>query len=144
MTLYLFEEITALSALKVRQAIDSGEPITIWCNSPGGSVVDALSIYDSIVDRAVTVIATGQCESAALLVLLAGARRCATPHCRFMYHGVTADGDLSSADAGECDHLSCVVADIIRGRTGTLLSTLQKYYFGADTALTLNFIQEIR
>ncbi len=67
------------------------KPITITMNTPGGSVVDGLSIYDSI--KRVTakgikvrIIATGACMSMGTIILQAATERLSTPHTAFLLH----------------------------------------------------------
>jgi ATP-dependent Clp protease, protease subunit len=132
----------------VRQVLDSRPPQTLWINSEGGSITDALALYDLIVGRDVTVVATGQCASAAVLVLLAGSRRLATPHCRLMLHPISMQGvdgaPLTQADAIERHHLQTIIADIIHERTGQeILLSPDKVYFGAVAALKMGFIHAI-
>lgn len=63
-------------------------PITILMNTEGGSQMDAYAIYDAIksVNTPVTVIATGLCASAGLIVLSAANYKLATPNTMFFYH----------------------------------------------------------
>jgi len=138
-------EITPDSVRQVLFALASRNPINIFLNSEGGSVTDALAIYDLILHRNVTVIALGQCCSAALLVLLGGSKRLATPHCRFMAHAVGTSGEaISSADSLEEFNLTTTVGSIIRARTGSELRLSEdKLYFGSAEALRLGIVHKI-
>ncbi|MCR4921490.1 MAG: ATP-dependent Clp endopeptidase proteolytic subunit ClpP [Bacteroidaceae bacterium] len=73
--------------------LDSTEPgkdISIYINSPGGSVHAGLGIYDTMqfVSSDVTTICTGMAASMAAVLLVAGAegKRSALPHSRVMIH----------------------------------------------------------
>ena len=69
---------------------DSGKDISIYINSPGGSVYAGLGIYDTMqfIQSPVATICTGMAASMAAVLLVAGAegRRSALPHSRVMIH----------------------------------------------------------
>lgn len=71
------------------------EPIRIILNSPGGDVYQGLAIYDAIRRSPcyIEIIATGQCMSAASIILQAADKRILTKHCLVMVH----DGEDSVA-----------------------------------------------
>lgn len=73
--------------------LDSADPdkdISIYINSPGGSVYAGLGIYDTMqyVNSDVSTICTGMAASMAAVLLVAGAKgkRFALPHSRVMIH----------------------------------------------------------
>ena len=63
-------------------------PITIYLNTDGGVLADALAIYDTLrsIKSPVVTIATGVCASAGLLLLSAGDIRLSYPNTIFFYH----------------------------------------------------------
>lgn len=69
---------------------DSGKDISIYINSPGGSVYAGLGIYDTMqfINSDVSTICTGIAASMAAVLLVAGAegKRSALPHSRVMIH----------------------------------------------------------
>jgi ATP-dependent Clp protease protease subunit len=69
---------------------DPDKDITLYINSPGGSITAGLAIYDTMqyVKPDITTICTGQASSMAALLLAAGAKdkRFALPHSRIMIH----------------------------------------------------------
>jgi ATP-dependent Clp protease protease subunit len=69
---------------------DSKKDISIYINSPGGSVYDAFAIYDTInfIKSDVQTIAVGMAASAAAFLLSSGAKgkRFALPHAKVMIH----------------------------------------------------------
>ena len=69
---------------------DSGKDISIYINSPGGSVYAGLGIYDTMqfVQSSVETLCTGMAASMAAVLLVAGAegKRSALPHSRVMIH----------------------------------------------------------
>ncbi len=73
--------------------LDSSEPgkdISIYINSPGGSVTAGLGIYDTMqfISSDVSTICTGMAASMAAILLVAGTegKRSALPHSRVMIH----------------------------------------------------------
>ena len=69
---------------------DPGKDISIYINSPGGSVYAGLGIYDTMqfISSDVTTICTGMAASMAAVLLVAGAegKRSALKHSRVMIH----------------------------------------------------------
>ena len=69
---------------------DPGKDISIYINSPGGSVTAGLGIYDTMqfISSDVTTICTGMAASMAAVLLVAGqeGKRFALPHSRVMIH----------------------------------------------------------
>ncbi len=69
-------------------SVDSGKDISIYINSPGGSVYAGLGIYDTMqfINSDVQTICTGMAASMAAVLLVAGkeGKRSALPHSRIM------------------------------------------------------------
>lgn len=69
---------------------DPGKDISIYINSPGGSVHAGLGIYDTMqfIGSQVSTICTGMAASMAAVLLVAGekGKRCALKHSRVMIH----------------------------------------------------------
>ena len=69
---------------------DPGKDVSIYINSPGGSVYAGLGIYDTMqyISSDVATICTGMAASMAAVLLVAGAKgkRFALPHSRIMIH----------------------------------------------------------
>lgn len=69
---------------------DPGKDISLYINSPGGSVTAALAMYDTIqyIRSDVSTICIGQCASAAAVLLTSGApgKRFALPNSRILIH----------------------------------------------------------
>ena len=69
---------------------DPGKDISIYLNSPGGSVTAGLGIYDTMqfISSDVATICTGMAASMAAVLLVAGTegKRSALPHSRVMIH----------------------------------------------------------
>ena len=71
-------------------SVDSGKDISIYINSPGGSVYAGLGIYDTmqLINSDVQTICTGMAASMAAVLLVSGTKgkRQALPHSRVMIH----------------------------------------------------------
>ena len=81
---------TLQAQLLYLDSVDPGKDISIYLNSPGGSVTAGLGIYDTMqfVSSPVATICTGMAASMAAVLLVAGAegKRSALPHSRVMIH----------------------------------------------------------
>ena len=81
---------TLQAQLLYLDSVDSGKDISIYINSPGGSVYAGLGIYDTMqfISSDVATICTGMAASMAAVLLVAGAegKRSALPHSRVMIH----------------------------------------------------------
>ncbi len=71
-------------------SVDNGKDISIYINSPGGSVTAGLGIYDTMqfISSKVATICTGMAASMAAVLLVSGeqGKRSALPHSRVMIH----------------------------------------------------------
>lgn len=81
---------TLQAQLLYLDSTDPGKDISIYINSPGGSVYAGLGIYDTMqfIQSDVATICTGMAASMAAVLLVAGkeGKRCALPHSRVMIH----------------------------------------------------------
>ena len=81
---------TLQAQLLFLDSTDAGKDISIYINSPGGSVTAGLGIYDTMqfILSDVTTICTGMAASMAAVLLVAGAegKRSSLPHGRVMIH----------------------------------------------------------
>ena len=81
---------TLQAQLLYLDSVDSGKDISIYINSPGGSVYAGLGIYDTMqfIQSDVATICTGMAASMAAVLLVAGAegKRSALTHSRVMIH----------------------------------------------------------
>ena len=94
--IFLGTEIDAYTAITLQaqllylDSVDPGKDISIYLNSPGGSVYAGLGIYDTMqfVTSDVATICTGMAASMAAVLLVAGAegKRSALTHSRVMIH----------------------------------------------------------
>lgn len=81
---------TLQAQLLYLDSADPGKDISIYINSPGGSVYAGLGIYDTMqfIGSEVSTICTGMAASMAAILLVAGkeGKRWALPHSRVMIH----------------------------------------------------------
>ena len=81
---------TIMAQLLFLEQADPGKDISIYLNSPGGSVTAGLGIYDTMqfISSDVVTICTGMAASMAAVLLVAGqeGKRSALPHSRVMIH----------------------------------------------------------
>jgi ATP-dependent Clp protease protease subunit len=81
---------TLQAQLLYLDSADSGKDISIYVNSPGGSVTAGMGIYDTMqfITSDVATICTGMAASMAAVLLVAGqeGKRSALPHSRVMIH----------------------------------------------------------
>ena len=81
---------TLQAQLLYLDSVDSGKDISIYINSPGGSVYAGLGIYDTMqfINSDVATICTGMAASMAAVLLVAGTegKRSALTHSRVMIH----------------------------------------------------------
>jgi ATP-dependent Clp protease protease subunit len=79
-----------MAQLLFLEQADPGKDISIYLNSPGGSVTAGLGIYDTMqfISSDVATICTGMAASMAAVLLVAGqeGKRSALPHSRVMIH----------------------------------------------------------
>ena len=81
---------TLQAQLLYLDSVDPGRDISIYINSPGGSVYAGLGIYDTMqfISSDVATICTGMAASMAAVLLVSGTegKRSALPHSRVMIH----------------------------------------------------------
>lgn len=91
-----------VSQLLVLSIQDPEQQITMYINSPGGSVTDGLSIYDTMqmIPNPIKTICVGQCASMGAYLLSAGTKglRQALPSSRIMIHQVSGGQQGTTAD----------------------------------------------
>lgn len=135
---------------------DPDKDISIYINSPGGSVTAGLAIYDTMqyVKPAVSTICLGQAASMGAVLLLAGAKgkRYSLPNSRIMIHqpmggarGQATDIDIQ---AREILRLKAKLNEIIQKHTGQPIERIEKdtdrdYFMGAQEAKAYGIIDEV-
>jgi ATP-dependent Clp protease protease subunit len=103
---------------------DPDKDISLYINSPGGSVTAMMTIYDTLqfVSADIETACLGQAGSAAAILLAAGTpgKRLMLPHARVLIHQPTMDPDY-----GQASDLHIKATEILRVRAAmeTLLAT---------------------
>lgn len=108
--------------------------ISLYINSPGGSVVAALSIYDTMqfIKPDVSTLCLGQAASAGALLLTGGAagKRYSLPNSTIMIHqvlgGYQGQGTDIQIHAKETQRISDVLNGILAHHTGRPISEVEK------------------
>ena len=118
---------TLQAQLLYLDSVDPGKDISIYINSPGGSVNAGLGIYDTMqfVSSDVATICTGMAASMAAVLLVAGAegKRSALTHSRVMIHqpmgGVQGQASDTEITAREIQKLKKELYTIIANHSHT-------------------------
>ncbi len=145
-----------VSQLLFLESEDPEKPISLYINSPGGSVTAGLAIYDTMqyVRPPVATICVGQAASMGALLLLAGAKgkRYALPNARIMIHQPLggAQGQATDIDiqAKEILRLRSYLNGLIVKHTGHALERVEKdterdYFMSAADARQYGIIDEV-
>lgn len=135
---------------------DPGKDISIYLNSPGGSVYAGLGIYDTMqfIGSEVATICTGMAASMAAVLLVAGAngKRSALKHSRVMIHQPMggAQGQASDIEitAREIQKLKKELYTIIADHSGNPFDRIEKdsdrdYWMTSQEALDYGMIDRI-
>ncbi|MDY6371879.1 MAG: ATP-dependent Clp endopeptidase proteolytic subunit ClpP [Bacteroidales bacterium] len=136
--------------------MDPDREITIYLNSPGGSVYAGLGIYDTMqfIQPKVATICTGLAASMASVLLCAGekGRRSALPHSRVMIHQPMGGADGQATDmeitVREILKLKKELYEIISLHSGQPFEQVEKdsdrdHWFTAEEALQYGMIDEV-
>ena len=134
---------------------DSHLPIEFYINSPGGSVVDGLALYDVMhtISAPVNTTCVGTAASMGAILLCGGTgTRSALPHSRIMIHQVSSGARGKSADLriqmAETDKLENILFQILADKTGKTLKQIAKdcdrdYYLSSEEAKTYGLIDSV-
>nr|WP_277870556.1 ATP-dependent Clp protease proteolytic subunit [Nakamurella antarctica] len=147
-------EITA--QLLLLAAEDGEKDITLYINSPGGSVTAGMAIFDTMqfIEPDVATIAMGLAASMGQFLLSAGTpgKRAALPHARILMHQPSAGvGGTSSDIKIQADMLNRTkkeMAEIIASHTGQTVEKItldsdRDRWFTAAEALEYGFIDKV-
>jgi ATP-dependent Clp protease protease subunit len=135
---------------------DPGKDVSIYINSPGGSVYAGLGIYDTMqyISSDVSTICTGMAASMAAVLLVAGekGKRCALRHSRVMIHQPMggAQGQASDIEitAREIQKLKKELYTIIADHSGQTIDKVwadsdRDYWMTADEAKEYGMIDQV-
>ena len=137
-------------------SIDSKADISLYLNTPGGSVSDGLGIYDTmqIITPDVATICTGMAASMGSVLLCAGAKgkRSALPHSRVMIHqplgGVKGQAEDILIEAREIEKCRKELFGIISEHSGQPFDKVfadgdRNYWMTAQEAKEYGMIDQI-
>lgn len=133
-----------------------GSEISLYINSPGGSVDDTMAIYDTIrfVSSPIATYCIGRAQSGAAIILAAGTKgsRFALPHAKVMLHQVWGGVSGQAADikiqAEEILKAKTMVNEILAKHTGQPIDkiaaeTERDRYMTAEEAQQYGLIDEV-
>lgn len=145
-----------IAQLLFLQAEDPKKDISLYINSPGGSVTAGLAIYDTmqVISCDVKTYCMGQCASMGAVLLCAGAagKRFALPNSRIMIHqpwggaqGTASDIDIQ---AKEILRLKSMLNGIIARHTGQDVKKVQKdtdrdFFMSAAEAVNYHLVDKV-
>ena len=145
-----------IAQLLFLQSEDPDKEISIYVNSPGGSVTAGLAIYDTIqfVRPDVATYCVGQAASMGALLLAAGTKgkRFALPGARILIHQPWGGAQGAAADisiqAREILRLREKLNELLAKHTGQTLEKIQKdtdrdYFMSAEEAKEYGIIDEV-
>jgi ATP-dependent Clp protease protease subunit len=153
------DQVTAnlvCAQLILLESEDSEKDISIYINSPGGSVTDGLAIYDTMqyVRPDVSTICVGLAASMGQFLLCAGSpgKRFALPHSRILMHQPSGAMQGQAADiaiqAEQIIYLKRMMAERIALHTGQSLERIEAdsdrdRWFTAEEAREYGFIDQV-
>ena len=133
-----------------------GTEISLYINSPGGSVDDTMAIYDTMrfIGSPVSTFCVGRAQSGAALILTAGekGKRHALPHAKIMLHqpygGVTGQAADIEIQAKEILKAKKMINEIVAEHTGQAIEkvaaeTERDCYMTAEEACKYGLIDEV-
>jgi ATP-dependent Clp protease protease subunit len=145
-----------IAQLLFLESEDPDKDISIYVNSPGGSVTSGLAIYDTMqyVKASVSTICLGQAASMAAVLLAAGAKgkRFAVPNARIMIHQLSGGFSGQASDieiqAREALRLKRTLDEILAKHTGQPLERISKdtdrdYFMSPEEARAYGLIDEV-
>lgn len=142
--------------LQVLSAEDPEKDITLYINSPGGSVSAGMAIYDAmmLIPNDVSTVAMGLAASMGQFLLCAGAagKRMATPNTRIMMHqplgGIGGTASDIKIQAEQMLQLKKKLAQLIADHTGQSLERIEAdsdrdHWFTAEDAAAYGLIDKV-
>jgi ATP-dependent Clp protease protease subunit len=145
-----------IAQLLFLESEDSEKDVSIYINSPGGSVSAGLAIYDTMqyIRCPITTLCVGQASSMAALLLAAGDKgnRYALPHSRVLIHqplgGFSGQATDIDIQAKEILYVKGKMSELMAKHTGQDPTTVRKdtdrdYYMSADAAKDYGLIDHV-
>ena len=142
--------------LLLLSAEDPKRDIALYINSPGGSVLAGLAVYDTmkLIPNDVITVAMGLAGSMGQFLLCAGTagKRYALPNAQILMHQGSAGLGGTAADveiyAGQLERLSRVMSTLTAQHTGQTMETIMEdgqrdRWFSAQEALAYGIVDHI-
>lgn len=133
-----------------------GSDISLYINSPGGSVDDTMAIYDTItfIGSPVATYCIGKAQSGAAIILASGTKgkRHALPHSKIMLHqpwgGVTGQAADIKIQAEEILRAKTMINEVLAKHTGQTpekiaMETERDNYMTAEQAKEYGIVDEV-
>ena len=133
-----------------------GVDISLYINSPGGSVDDTMAIYDTMrfISSSVATFCIGRAQSGAAIILAAGTKgkRHALPHAKIMLHqpwgGITGQASDIKIQAEEILKSKKMINEILSKHTGMSTEkiaeeTERDKYMSAEEAFKYGLIDDV-
>ena len=145
-----------IAQLLYLEAEDPDKDISVYINSPGGSVTAGLAIYDTMqfIKPDITTICLGQAASMAAVLMAAGTKgkRYALKYSRFLLHqimsGVRGQATDIDIQAREIVRIGEMIDEILSVHTGQTIEAIRRdsdrdFFMGADEAKEYGIIDEV-
>jgi ATP-dependent Clp protease, protease subunit len=146
-----------IAQLLFLEAEDPERDISLYINSPGGSITAGLAIYDTLqfIKNDVTTICVGQAASMAAVLLAAGTakKRFALPHSKILIHqpwmsGLQGQATDIEIHAKEILRMRTILNNILAGHTHQSKDRIEKdverdYIMTAEQAKDYGIIDEV-
>ena len=155
----LIDDLTAnsvIAQLLFLDSQDSEKEISLYINSPGGSVTAGMSIHDTMryIKAPVHTIGIGLAASMGALLLASGNTRSVLPHTKVMIHQPLVSGDLGGKEtdikilAKDLTNTRRMVSEILAERCRKPIKTVEQdiendHYMSAQEALDYGLCDSI-
>lgn len=155
----LIDELTANSIIAQLLFLDSQDPekeISLYINSPGGSVSAGMAIYDTMryIKAPVHTIGIGLAASMGALLLASGNKRSVLPHSKVMIHQPLVSGDLGGKEtdikilARDLTNTREMISEILAKHCNKMVKVIEKdiendRYMNAKEALEYGICDDV-
>ncbi|MBQ8896609.1 MAG: ATP-dependent Clp protease proteolytic subunit [Clostridia bacterium] len=140
------------------ESVDREKEISLYINSPGGSISAGMAIYDTMnfIKCPVSTICIGMCASMAAVLLACGekGRRIALPHSKIMIHQPLINGHFQDQttnleiEAAEMERIRKMLNELLASVTGKSIEEIEKdtdrnNYMDALTAKEYGIVDKV-
>lgn len=140
------------------ESVDPEKEISLYINSPGGSISAGMAIYDTMnyIKCPVSTICIGMCASMAAVLLACGekGRRIALPHSKIMIHQPLINGHFQDQttnleiEAAEMERIRSMLNELLASVTGKDIKEIERdtdrnNYMDAITAEKYGLIDKV-